>query len=170
MTVWGFQGVPQSFFFKIRMPQTGHKASILNSLVYNLCTPCVFECVCVIFLLLQFSFCLVLRCCRCSHPAQASGANPDITSRSQQQQQNKCYQQKPASSAEPASPAKPDTASIIGTTRRTQQNQRYQQKPVLPAESVSLAEASRNSKSWQKRISLAENLRRTSIKPRSQQH
>ena len=117
-----------------------------------------------------FVWFFVLRCCRCSHPAQASGANPDTTSRSQQQQQNKCYQQKPASSAEPASPAKPDTASIIGTTRRTQQNQRYQQKPVLPAESVSLAEASRNSNNWQKQTSPAENPRRTSIKTRSQHH
>ena len=102
------------------------------------------------------------RCRRCSHPAQTSGANPNTTSRSQQQQQNKCYQQKPASSAEPASPAKPDTASIIGTTRRTQQNQRYQQKPVLPAESVSLAEARRNSITsrcqhhQQKQVSLAD--------------
>ena len=40
-----------------------------------------FVCVCVIYLLLQFSFdFFVLRCCGYSHPAQASGANPDTTS------------------------------------------------------------------------------------------
>ena len=55
------------------------------------------------------------------------------------------HQQKQASSPEPASPATPDTASIIGITRRNQQNQRYQQKSELPAESVSLAETSRSS-------------------------
>ena len=91
-------------------------------------------CLCDFSAFYSFRFFLVLRCCRCSHPAQASGANPDHTSRSQQQQQNKCYQQKPASSAEPASPAKPGTASIIGTTRRIQQNQHHMQTRASPAE------------------------------------
>ena len=118
MTVWGSQGVPKSFIFMLRMPKTGPKASILKGLGHNLCISiCVFEYACVMFLLLQFSFDFLY----CDAVA------------------------KPASSTEPSSPAKPNTASIIGATRRTQQNQRYQQKPVLPAESVSPAKASRSS-------------------------
>ena len=62
-----------------------------------------FECVCVTCLLLQFSFFLVLRCGRCSHPAQASLAKP---------RRNKHHQQKT-----PAEPASKPEASIISKNK-----------------------------------------------------
>ena len=57
LTVLGSQGVPKGFILTLRMPKTGPKASVLKGLGYDLCIlMCFFEYVCVMFLLLQFSF------------------------------------------------------------------------------------------------------------------
>ena len=69
------QNWPQGFLFEGFGPQ------FVYSNVF-------FECVNVFLCFYSFHF-FAQRCRRCSHPAQTSGANPNTTSRNQQQQQNK---------------------------------------------------------------------------------
>ena len=60
--------------------------------------------------------------------------NTGIRSKSRHHQQKPTTAAKQMLPAEPASPAKTGTASIIGTTKRTQQNQHHMQTRASPAE------------------------------------
>ena len=96
-----------------------------------------FECVCVTFQFFTvFVFFLVLRCCRCSHPAQASGANPDrplagasnssktnVTNRNQHHLQNQHHQQNQTQQASSALPGEPSRTSGTSRSQCYQQNQ-----------------------------------------------
>ena len=87
-----------------------------------------FECVCVTFLL--FTVFVFFGTAMLSLQPPSTG----IRSKSRHHQQKPTTAAKQMLPAEPASPAKTGTASIIGTTRRIQQNQHHMQTQASPAE------------------------------------
>ena len=141
--VFGSQGVPKSFIFIIRYLKWVPRPPFRRVRARLCVLPCVFECVCMIFLFLLIFF----------GTAMLSLQPPSTGMRSKYRH----HQRKPTTAAKQMLPADASIicrTSITSKTRHRTHHRHCQAnpaepavpaKPVLPAESVSLAEASGSS-------------------------